>query len=172
MRQLKQKDIKSLRKHILKKQNGKCWICGKEPKIPVLDHHHKKKIKGTGQIRGVLCNNCNVFIAKIENNCVRYAINQKDLPTILRKTAEYFEKKQYPYLHPSEKPKDKMLKKTSINKLVKLYSEKYPNRKIPPILIYKQKKTKRGVMKTKEKKLNIGLEKLFKEFNIISEFKK
>ena len=66
MKQLKSKEIKSLRKYILKKQKGQCWICGKIPKIACLDHHHKKKIKGTGQIRGVLCSNCNVFIAKVE----------------------------------------------------------------------------------------------------------
>ena len=122
-KQLKHSDIKSLRKHILKKQNGKCWICGEVPKVPCLDHHHKKRIKGTGLVRGVLCPPCNIFIAKAENNAMRYGVTKEELPNRLRKQAEYLEKKHYPYLHPSEKPKEPKLSKRSYNKLVKLHKE-------------------------------------------------
>lgn len=118
-RQLKSSDVSKLRKFILKKQGGKCAICKNETDDPCLDHSHTKRTKGTGLIRGVLCRKCNVFIAKSENNCVRYGIDQKDLPTILRSCADYLERKHLPYIHPSEKPKDPKLMKSSYNKLKK-----------------------------------------------------
>ena len=41
---------------ILKSQNNKCLICGKEPNGVnlVVDHNHE-----TGEIRGILCSRCN-----------------------------------------------------------------------------------------------------------------
>jgi hypothetical protein len=158
IRQLKHAEIKSLRKHILKKQKGRCWICGCIPSVPCLDHHHKKRIKGTGQVRGVLCSACNVFIAKSENNALRYGVQKEDLPERLRKMADYLEKKHYPYIHPSEKPKEPTLSKRSFNNLNKLYEEKYPNRK--------------ELKYPKSKKLTKNLEKIYKEFNIEPEFLK
>ena len=129
-RQLKGSDIASLRAWILKnKQKGLCAICGKEVTDPCLDHSHKKKVKGTGLIRGVLCRNCNTFIAKSENNCTRCGIDQKSLPTILRSCADYLEKPHYPYIHPTEKPKKQKLSKRQFNTLAKMYSTRYPNRK-------------------------------------------
>jgi hypothetical protein len=125
MIQLKNKDIKHYREHILEHdQNGLCAICGKPPKNPCLDHHHKKKIKGTGQIRGVVCSSCNIFLAKSENNAVRYNISQKDLPQILRSIADYIEKEQYDLIHPSEKPPTPVLQKSSYNKLKSVYNGK------------------------------------------------
>jgi hypothetical protein len=124
MYQLKQKDIKPLRDKILKEQNNRCLICGKVPKVACLDHHHKKRINGTGQVRGVLCSSCNIFIAKSENNSIRYGISQEDLPQILRNIAKYLEKEQYPYIHPSEAPPPKKLKKSSYNKLKKVYTQR------------------------------------------------
>lgn len=171
-RQLKNSDIKSLRKHILKKQNGRCWICGCKPKTACLDHHHKKRIKGTGLIRGVLCSPCNVFIAKIENNASRYGIANNELPDMIRKVADYFEKKHYPYIHPSEADKPKNVMKKSINKLVAKFKSKYPNKKLPEILIFKEytKGKKKG--KEKRKRLTVGLERLYKEFELKPEFYK
>lgn len=157
-KQLKSSDIKSLREHILKKQKGKCWICGEEPKVACLDHHHQKRIKGTGLIRGVLCSACNVFIAKSENNAMRYGVSKEALPDRLRKMADYLEKPHYPYLHPSEKPKDPKLKKRSFNVLAKKYKEEYPNRK--------------ELEYPKSQKLTKNLNKLYQEFNIIPEFLK
>ena len=153
MKQLKSKDIPELREKILKEdQNGLCPICNQEPKRPCLDHEHKKKIKGTGQIRGVLCSTCNVFIGKSENNCMRYGISQKDLPSILRNTADYLEKDQYPYIHPSEAPKKKILSKNCFKRLARDYINKYPKRKR---LVY-----------PKSKHLTKDLEKKFKMFDI------
>ena len=121
-RQLKASDVPKLRKFLLnKKQDGKCPICTKEITDPCLDHSHIKRIRGSGLIRGVLCRTCNVFIAKSENNCTRYGIEQARLPFILRKCADYLEQAHLPYIHPSERPKDPLLKKASYNKLHKLY---------------------------------------------------
>ncbi len=120
--QLKSKDIPGLREKILwDYQDGICPICEKAVKDPCLDHHHVKRIGGTGLIRGVLCRTCNSFIAKAENNCVRFNISRQELPDILRATADYLEAEQYPYLHPSEAPKPKKLMKSSYNKLKKAY---------------------------------------------------
>ena len=129
-RQLKSSEIKSLRNWILKKQKGKCWICGQVPKTACLDHHHKKRIKGTGLIRGVLCSACNIFIAKSENNAIRYGVSNDQLPNRLRKFADYLEKRQYYYMHPSEAPKVPKLKKNSFKKIQKLYKAEFPNRKL------------------------------------------
>ena len=70
MTQLKQKDLPTIREQLLREQNGICPICKRVITDPCVDHHHKKWIKGTGLIRGVLCRSCNVFIAKSENNCI------------------------------------------------------------------------------------------------------
>ena len=156
-RQLKSSEVPSLRKHILeKKQNGKCWICGKVPKIACLDHHHKKRIKGDGLIRGVLCNSCNVFLAKSENNASRYGISSVDLPTILEKMAKYLRKPHYPYLHPSEADKPTKLGKRSFTKLLKLWKQKYPNKK--------------DITYPKSGNLTIALDRIYKEFKIQPEF--
>jgi len=132
IKQLKHKDIPRIRKKLLKRQDGVCAICGQVPERPCLDHEHKKKIKGSGLVRGVLCSNCNVFLAKIENNCVRYGIKRSKLPFILKRSALYIRKNTTHYMHPSEKPKTRKLKKQSFNNLRKRYLEKYP--KLPAAL--------------------------------------
>ena len=44
-------------------QKGKCYLCEKSD-IPLrLDHSHK-----TGKIRSLLCDGCNLFAGKVENN--------------------------------------------------------------------------------------------------------
>jgi hypothetical protein len=159
-KQLKAKDVSKLRAFLLRTQKGKCPICRKVITDACLDHSHVKRIKGTGLIRGVLCRTCNVFIAKSENNCTRYGIEQIRLPTILRACARYLERKHLPYIHPSEKPKRKILTKSSYNSLKKSYTKtaKFPE--------YKIRKGKRGQILTKP------LEKLFQEYNITPEFYK
>ena len=58
-------------------QNGKCIICGDTPSVNLsVDHNHV-----TGKIRGLVCNSCNIAIAKA-----------KDSPIILRAMADYLEK--------------------------------------------------------------------------------
>ncbi len=150
--QLQQKDIDPLRTKILKEQGGVCIICGKVPKRACLDHAHKKRLKLSGQIRGVCCSSCNVMIAKCENNSVRYAIPLKQLPSILRSIADYLEKPLYPYMHPSEAPKPKKLQKSSYAKLVKKLKEKGYIGKIPDF--------------PKSGKLTKGLDKLYSIVNI------
>jgi hypothetical protein len=156
--QLKQKDVKSLRDNLLKEQKGLCLICKKEIVNACLDHHHKKRIKGSGLIRGVLCSQCNVFLGKIENNASRYGISQQNLPTILSSIIEYITKEHLPYLHPSEKEKNPILSKRCFNKLLKCYKSQYPNKK--------------PIEYPKSKHLTKKLEKLFNKFQIPIEFNK
>ncbi len=153
IKQLKNKDIKPLREQILKEQNEICPICKKKINSPVLDHHHSKKVKGTGQIRGVVCLGCNIMIGKVENNCMRYNISQQELPVVLINISEYLEKDQYPYIHPSEKTPEPKLKKSSYNKLKKVYSGKAKFPEYP-----------------KSKKLIKPLKKLYKKYKLEPEF--
>lgn len=117
MKQLTAGDIRAYRDAILKKQDGKCLICKRPANRPVLDHSHQKKNKGTGQVRGVLCSNCNVLLAKVENNAPRYGVNSTDLPRILDNMSLYLLKPHYPYIHPSEKPKARKITATCYGKL-------------------------------------------------------
>ena len=62
-----------------KEQNGKCAICGKEPKLKLsLDHNHK-----TGKWRGLLCNSCNLGLGLFQTD------NSNEL---LIKALEYIKK--------------------------------------------------------------------------------
>ena len=48
------------------KQEGKCAICGEEPKTKRglhIDHNHE-----TGQVRGLLCHGCNVALGSFKEN--------------------------------------------------------------------------------------------------------
>lgn len=156
--QLKTKDLPALREALLKKQKGKCAICGLKAERPVLDHHHKRKIKGTGLIRGVVCNKCNVLLGKVENNCVRFGIPQSRLPLILKGMAKYLTKTHQPFIHPSEAPKPKRLKKKSYNHLVRVLKAGGYKYKIPPY--------------PKSKQLTKKLEELFNLVSIVPEFYK
>ena len=160
--QLKGKDIQPLRDKILKEQKGICPICGKKIKKEVLDHEHKKKLKGTGQIRGVICFGCNLYLGRLENGSARYGIDRSDVPNILRRSAEYLEKEQYPFLHPSEKEKEPIVSKISLNKLQKHYKQDFPNKE--PLKFVNNKK---GVNK---QKLNKKLDTLFKKYKIEIKF--
>lgn len=159
MKILKTSDLPRIRKKLLKKQNGKCAICGEVPKRPCVDHQHVKKVKGTGRIRGVICSNCNVFLAKSENNAVRYGVKKEELSQRLRQIADYLEKKHTKYLHPSENEKPKKLKKSSYNKLMKeLLESGCPKKKLPEF--------------PKSGKLTIKLSSLYKQFGLTPEFYK
>lgn len=156
--QMKQKDISILREKLLAEQNGICPICNKIIDDPVLDHEHKKKLKGTGLIRGVLCRTCNVLLAKSENNCIRYRVTREQLPRILRRMSRYLRKEHLPFIHPSEKEKQPILQRSSYNELKKAYSGRA---KFPEYRMRKDKKTQT---------LTKGLGKLFEQYCIVPKF--
>ena len=92
MKHIRQQDLADWRK---KHTPKKCPVLGIEDYLPVVDHDHK-----TGQIRGVISNQANVLIGKIEN-CFRSRCSATDLSLqeTLRKVIRYLDKKQGP-LHP------------------------------------------------------------------------
>ena len=154
-RQLKTTEISKLRSFLLDKQNGRCPICTNVILDSVLDHSHRRRIGGSGRVRGVLCRMCNVFLAKAENNCTRYGIGQRNLPGVLRNIADYLEKPHTHYIHPSEKPKAKKLTKLSYNRLKKVYKDKAKFPDYP----------KTGI-------LTVKLKELFEKYQIQAEFYK
>ena len=89
MAKLRSKDIPVIRASLLNQQGGYCAICCAVPVRPVLDHNHS----APGNIRGVLCNGCNVMEGKIFNNHKRYGI--KDLPSWLNQLSSYLLKHQH-----------------------------------------------------------------------------
>jgi hypothetical protein len=155
IKQLKGSEVPALRAKLLEEQSGVCPICSGDVNSPCLDHEHTKKIKGSGQVRGVICRMCNVFLGKIENNCVRYGIGLFELPRVLRNVADYVQKDPLPYMHPSEAPKAPKLKKTSYNKLKKAYDGRAKFPEYP-----------------KQKKLTKGLKALFEKYGIEPEYYK
>lgn len=165
MKILKTSDLPRIRKKLLKKQNGKCAICGEVPKRPCVDHQHVKKVKGTGRIRGVICSNCNVFLAKSENNAVRYGVKKEELSQRLRQIANYLDMKHTKYLHPSENEKPKKVTKSSYNKLLKIHKE---NLRKPS----GGGRTPRMIPYPKSGKLTKQLGILFKFYKLIPEFYK
>jgi len=62
---------------LLRAHDGRCWICGKEPKARRLhvEHDHKNQ-----RVRGLACWSCNSLLHKASDN-----------PTTLRNAAEYLE---------------------------------------------------------------------------------
>lgn len=52
-------------KELIEVQNNLCAICGKkdEGKVLCVDHDHK-----TGQVRGLLCNNCNIGLGNLKDD--------------------------------------------------------------------------------------------------------
>ena len=53
--------VRLIRESLLKK-SCICPICNKEIVSPVLDHQHKKKVRGTGRIRNNICSNNIIYI--------------------------------------------------------------------------------------------------------------
>ena len=163
MKVLKTNEIKTIRDDVLKQQDFKCAICGKDLRGVdgiSLDHQHKLNKSqelgddGAGLIRGVLCRECNVLEGKIWNNGSRYKQFKSVQERIiwLQKLINYYSKENYDMVHPSEKPIEKDLSKRQFNKLQKMFSIKYPKKKVLEF--------------PKSRKLTKKLDKLFKEFNI------
>jgi len=165
--ELKVKDIKILKEKLHKQNNEVCPLLG--IKIPidkcVLDHIHKLNSEpyapNKGTIRNAIEFRANAIEGKITNNWKRYygadeSKHPTDLPTFLRNLADYLEAGAYTedgevYIHPSEVPKAQKVKKSSYNKMIKLFKAKYPKKKVPPY--------------PKSRKLTKGLSKLFEEFS-------
>jgi hypothetical protein len=122
--QLKANQVKFVRDGLLEKQSGVCPICARSVKLPVLDHFHTKRHNGDGKIRGVLCNTCNRMIGVIENNAIKNGINFSDLPSFLKRCADYASKDHYPLIHPSEVERNPKVSKRNYNQLKKVYDKK------------------------------------------------
>lgn len=159
---LKTKDIKTIKQMLLEKQGYRCAICGKELTLEnsVLDHQHKQRksdkngVNGDGLVRGVICQEDNLSEGKIWNATGRFqgARTPQDRINWLRNLIKYYKQEKYPYIHPTEKVKPKDVSKFNFNKMIKLFKEKYPKRKVPCY--------------PKSKKLTVQLKKLFDEFKI------
>ena len=110
-----------------------CPICKRPIKDAVVDHEHRKKVKGSGQVRDNICNMCNTFISRTENNCKRHKIDQESLPEVLKNISAYFSSQQYPLIHYTDKDKRPRLSKTDANKVLKYWVLLYPKKKLPKI---------------------------------------
>jgi hypothetical protein len=135
---IRRKDLPALRVRLLRGQDHRCPIClralGENSGEACADHSHRKRLRGSGLIRGVLCRTCNSFLAKSENNAVRYRIPLSNLPTILRSMANYLERPHTKFLHPSERPRAPMLTRMSYIKLIRTHDRNLAGRpgKVPP----------------------------------------
>ena len=134
-------DLNSIRQDLLKLQDYKCAICGKDlsneqTSNQHVDHQHLYKSDelgfcGNGLIRGVLCRDCNALEGKIWNNLHRFGKSDKSNPVESRiewlsNLLEYYKKPHYakdPILHPKEKRAEK-LGKAQYNKILKWYKTK------------------------------------------------
>jgi DNA-directed RNA polymerase subunit RPC12/RpoP len=149
------------RLELYKKQNKICPVCGKKILFEksVLDHQHKMLktdelgVNGTGQIRGVLCFQCNSWEGKIFNSLRRYGLHKKNVPmsVLLRNLADYLEREKLPFIHPKE-IKKKILSKSNYNKLKKAYTQEGNIKKFPDY--------------PKSKKITKTLKNLFEQFKI------
>lgn len=123
---LTQKTQNELKSELLAESNI-CRLCEREIQKPVLDHQHMTNAEtigqnGAGLIRGVICNNCNVVLGKIENNSKRYLIH--DLPKYLKNVITYLEQPNLPYIHTNETRRlREPLKKSDYNKMIKALAE-------------------------------------------------
>ena len=106
--QLTVKSAKVLKETLIKEQGNCCAATGKPLEKPVLDHEHSKGflLSRSGLIRGVLEDNVNQLLGKIEFGARRFGIPLDQIPDILRGLADYLERPQLPFRHPSEKPKE------------------------------------------------------------------
>jgi hypothetical protein len=160
---IKQTELYAKRLELYKKQKGICFICKKKVRFEktVLDHQHKHLksevlgVGGVGQIRGVLCSQCNSWEGKIANSFIRYGLHKMDITItdLLINLADYLEMDKLPLIHHTE-VKKKIVSKANYNKLKKVCTNN-PD-------VFKKKFPEYP----KSKKLTKALSILFKEFNI------
>lgn len=155
--QLKAGDIRKYRAKLLKEQGNVCAICKLACKKYVLDHQHKRRksdpngLNGGGQIRGTLCDGCNRLEGKVWNNAIRFGKHDM-LPTLLRNMADYLEKDNYPWIHPSERPLEPKVYKRKYNELKRIMN-KCENKDPPPF-------------PKRKKKLSVRLLSCFRKYDI------
>lgn len=121
---IKQKHIKIIREKILEKQNYKCCLCNIDMRFwdtstYCLDHCHV-----TGNIRGVLCRNCNGCEGKVINLARRCKRSFTSLYW-LRSLTEYLQQHQDTpsgVYHPTYKTRDE--KRLARNKKARLKHKK------------------------------------------------
>lgn len=117
--------------------DGICPICKnkRDSSDWTVDHQHKTKseingVNGAGMVRGVICFKCNStegrMLSAYKRSGLRHEINFTDF---LRNLADYLDKPTTHYIHPSEKPKEPILKKRPFNKIAKAYAIEYPKKK-------------------------------------------
>lgn len=105
-RQLKPSEVKSVCDQLVKKQGGKCGICGQPFTArdrAVLDHCHD-----TGFIRGALHNSCNGAEGRIKSkaNLGHKGVKSAHYVIGLGKYLETHQVPRYKFIHPSHKTKD------------------------------------------------------------------
>lgn len=103
---------------LVKKQGGKCAICGHpftQRDVPVADHCHTK-----GYIRGALHNSCNGIEGRIKKLAQRghKGITAEKYVVGLGKYLDTHKVPQYNYIHPSHKTDDE--KRLAINKKARM----------------------------------------------------
>ena len=106
--QISTKDIPEVRTRLLKKQKGRCPICEREIKDPVLDHDH-----ATGAVRSTLCRNCNRFEGKVLQWVKTVPLDNIQL---LKNLAKYWKRHSYNLhglVHPGKTTKRKRRKKNA-----------------------------------------------------------
>jgi len=149
--QLKQVDLKKLKKIMFDLNNGICPLLGIKIMFDnmVVDHQHKLKSEmasddGKGLVRNAIEFRANALEGKITNNWKRYYGNDEtkhpcSLPEYLRRLADYLEKGPFSlngelFIHPKEAKVIPKLKKISYNYLKKMYKlskNKKHNKKFP-----------------------------------------
>lgn len=125
---IKHTEIAKIRNALSEEQGNRCAICGKVLTDPVLDHQHRMNKQqtlgedGAGQIRGVLCRECNALEGKIWNAMNRYAQPKTvaERVEILEHIIEYWSRKPYEMIHPTERDRPQNVSKRQYNKLAKL----------------------------------------------------
>ena len=144
---MKTKDVAVLRKELHDINKGICPLLS----VPValdkmtLDQIHKLKSEEPSEQKGTIRNaiefRANALEGKITNNWKRYfgadeSNHPISLPQYLRNLADYLEKGAYQdsegnfYIHPTEVTPEPTIGKREFSKLSKIYSVKYPNKKI------------------------------------------
>lgn len=137
------KMMEELRRDQFRRQRGKCAILNRSIAFEdaVMDHKHKLKAQecggpeGLGCCRGMLHRDVNSFEGKLERLWKRYGLQELiDLPTLLRRCADYMENPPMApvYIHPHEKPKRARLLKPDYKRICKYYFDMYPKRKKLP----------------------------------------